>query len=246
MVRLALLLGMAAAVLTESGGTGTLECRLDRPEELKSCAQGALDQYRPQLAARFDPLSLADRSGGGGDRHWWLSGIHVRGASAIQVRHVEVRPLTRSRLALLLTVFWPRIGAELSARARVCKRILFFYPCLTVKARPQISLVDATAALSTTWRAGLSGGQFTILPSGTRLSIRLGQINVNPRFGGLAGFIYNLLGNIAKNFVNKLVRKEWEKQRPFVERQLAKNIEQVMNQHVGPALSRVLRGRVSL
>ena len=227
------------------GSATPATCHLDNIGQLKQCVQSVLNDYRPQLAARFDPLRLPSISGSRGRHRYWLSNIVVKGASTIQIRHVYVRPVGSSSASIRLAVHWPHLRAELKVKARLCKKILWKKRCITQRARPRISVHGATASLSTRWSAAVKGDKFVIIPSNTKININLRTIRVNPKLGGVAGVLYKLFGRIAKRLVNKWVRKAWNKRRPDIERKLSKELEKLINKNIGPALSKVMRGKVS-
>ena len=219
-------------------------CRLDHPGQLKLCVQDVLNLYRPQLVAQLDPLRLADNAGSSGKNSWWLSNIRVDGASDIQIKHLYVRPIDYKTATVLVSVYWPHLRANMDVKVKLCKKILWKTRCVTVRASPKISVTDATASLTTRWSSAIEHGRLVIIPTDTKLTIWLRKIHFEPKFKGLTGFVYKAFGGIAKRFVRHTVLKEWDRQRPRVEKELARDIEKLVNERGGPAISKLLTGGI--
>ena len=238
-LRLPLLVGWLAGLLVCSLG-----CQLDHPNQLKPCAQKVLDQYRPWLAHQFDPLRLPDYDGKSGRYQYWLSNIRVLGASQIQIKQLKVLPFGHNKALIIFSVYWRHLRAELNAKARGCRKIFWKRRCASLRGRPIIKVSHATASLSTVWQAAYVKDHIKIIPSRTKVTIRLGKIHVKLRLKGLAGLILKIFGKAVRRFVSRKVRKMWDRQRPKIEKRLSSNLEKLINKHVGPALQKVLRGRV--
>ncbi|KAF0306041.1 hypothetical protein FJT64_022422 [Amphibalanus amphitrite] len=200
MARLPLLVLLAcwAGLLTGSRG-----CQLEHVDQLKPCAQKVLNQYRPYLRARFDPLRLPDQSGGNRKLRYWLWNIRVLGASEIQIRQLKVLPIGKNKVFIIISVYWPHLRAEMNGKGKACKKVLFKRRCATARARPRISVRDASATLTTVWSVAAKKDRFFIVPSRTKVAIRLGKIHVNPKFKGFIGFLSRILGGLGKRIFSR-------------------------------------------
>ena len=240
--------GLASPVRKIHRDNIPISCRLERLDQLKGCVKAVLKERRPELAtARFGPLRLPSIPGSS-DFDWqryWLSDVHVPGASTVQIRREKVRRVGNNSVLTRLSLYWPRLRVWLKAKASLCqvRPGQFRNRCTTLRGRPRISVRYATATLFTRWSAAVKGDKFVIIPSNTEININLTTMLVSKR--GVAGPVYEPFHRAARRSVNRKVRQAWNRTRPVIEKKLYKQLEKLINKNIGPALSKVMRSNVS-